>query len=107
VLESVIGGLDVLVGVTGGLRVSLVSPVVVGHAVDVFDCVLVFVTVLVARMLPVIIGLALCVFDAFVERLPDGQAEFVLEDTILLLTLELELDVFELVTVSEAVAVFI
>lgn len=57
-----------LVGVRGGLRVSLLSPVVVGRVVDVFDCVLVFVTVLVARMLPVIIGLALCVFDALLER---------------------------------------
>lgn len=91
----------------GAVRVSFGRLVVVGFAVDVFDVVLVLVTVFVTRMLRVFIGHAVGVNEPLVERDIDGEVELVFVEVIVLDTAELELDVLELVILDVVVRVFI
>lgn len=97
---------DVTDSVIGAVRVAFGKPVIVGFAVDVFDVVLVLVTVFVTRMLPVFIGDAVGVYELLVERDIEGEVEVVFVEVIVLDTLELELDVLETDTVEVVVWVF-
>jgi len=97
---------DVTDCVIGALRVAFGKPVIVDFAVDVFDIVLVLVTVFVKRMLPVFIGDAVGVYELLIERDIEGEVEVVFVEVIVLDTLELELDVLETDTVEVVVWVF-